>query len=240
MEVIVVKDYDAVSEKAFEVMKEVVTSKKAPVLGLATGSSPVGLYKNMIKDHEENGTSYADVVTFNLDEYVGIDRNHEQSYWTFMHENLFKGIDIKEENVHVPYGNTKADCEAYEKAMVDYSVDIQVLGIGANGHIGFNEPGTPFTEETHIVTLTEKTRQDNARFFEGDINKVPTHAITMGIATIMKAKKILLVATGENKADAIKAMVEGEPTPEWPASVLQNHQDVVVIVDEAAASKLSR
>ena len=117
MEVIVVKDYDAVSEKAFEVMKEVVTSKKAPVLGLATGSSPVGLDKNMIKDHEENGTSYADVVTFNLDEYVGIDRNHEQSYWTFMHENLFKGIDVKEENVHVPYGNTKADCEAYEKAM---------------------------------------------------------------------------------------------------------------------------
>ena len=124
MEVIVVKDYDAVSEKAFEVMKEVVTSKKAPVLGLATGSSPIGLYKNMIKDHEENGTSYADVVTFNLDEYVGIDRNHEQSYWTFMHENLFKGIDVKEENVHVPYGSTKADCEAYEKAMEDYSVDI--------------------------------------------------------------------------------------------------------------------
>lgn len=240
MEVIVVKDYDAVSEKAFEVMKEVVTSKKAPVLGLATGSSPIGLYKNMIKDHEENGTSYADVVTFNLDEYVGIDRNHEQSYWTFMHENLFKGIDVKEENVHVPYGSTKADCEAYEKAMEDYSVDIQVLGIGANGHIGFNEPGTPFTEETHIVTLTEKTRQDNARSFEGDINKVPTHAITMGIATIMKAKKILLVATGENKADAIKAMVEGEPTPECPASVLQNHKDVVVIVDEAAASKLTR
>ena len=149
-------------------------------------------------------------------------------------------IDVKEENVHVPYGSTKADCEAYEKAMEDVSVDIQVLGIGANGHIGFNEPGTPFTEETHIVTLTEKTRQDNARFFEGDINKVPTHAITMGIATIMKAKKILLVATGENKADAIKAMVEGEPTTECPASVLQNHKDVVVIVDEAAASKLTK
>ena len=240
MEVIIVKDYDAVSEKAFEVMKEVVTSKKAPVLGLATGSSPIGLYKNMIKDHKENGTSYADVRTFNLDEYVGIDRNHEQSYWTFMHENLFCGIDVKEENVHVPYGSTKADCEAYEKAMEDVSVDIQVLGIGANGHIGFNEPGTPFTEETHIGTLTEKTRQDNARFFEGDINKVPTHAITMGIATIMKAKKILLVATGENKADAIKAMVEGEPTTECPASVLQNHKDVVVIVDEAAASKLTK
>ena len=240
MEVIIVKDYDAVSQKAFEVMKEVVTGKKEPVLGLATGSSPIGLYKNMIKDHKENGTSYADVRTFNLDEYVGIPRDHEQSYWTFMHENLFSGIDVKEENVHVPYGDTKADSEAYEKAMEDVSVDIQVLGIGANGHIGFNEPGTPFDEETHIVTLTEKTRQDNARFFEGDINKVPTHAITMGIATIMKAKKILMVATGENKADAIKAMVEGEISTDCPASVLQNHKDVVVIVDEAAASKLSK
>ena len=240
MEVIIVKDYDAVSQKAFEVMNEVVTGKKEPVLGLATGSSPIGLYKNMIKDHKENGTSYADVRTFNLDEYVGIPRDHEQSYWTFMHENLFSGIDVKEENVHVPYGDTKADCEAYEKAMEDVRVENQVRGSGANGHIGFNEPGTPFDEETHIVTLTEKTRQDNARFFEGDINKVPTHAITMGIATIMKAKKILMVATGENKADAIKAMVEGEISTDCPASVLQNHKDVVVIVDEAAASKLSK
>ena len=238
MEVIVLKNYDEVSKKAFEVMKEVVANKKNAVLGLATGSSPIGLYQNMIKDHQENGTSYADITSFNLDEYVGIDRNHEQSYYTFMHENLFKGIDIKEENVHVPYGDTKADCDAYEKAMEDYSVDIQVLGIGANGHIGFNEPGTPFSETTHIVTLTEKTRQDNARFFENDINQVPTHAITMGIATIMKAKKILLVATGKNKADAVAAMVNTAPDVNCPASVLQNHPDVVVIVDEAAAAKL--
>ena len=139
MEVIVLKNYDEVSKKAFEVMKEVVANKKNAVLGLATGSSPIGLYQNMIKDHQENGTSYADITSFNLDEYVGIDRNHEQSYYTFMHENLFKGIDIKEENVHVPYGDTKADCDAYEKAMEDYSVDIQVLGIGANGHIGFQK-----------------------------------------------------------------------------------------------------
>ena len=238
MEVFVLKNYDEVSKKAFEVMKEVVANKKNAVLGLATGSSPIGLYQNMIKDHQENGTSYADITSFNLDEYVGIDRNHEQSYYTFMHENLFKGIDIKEENVHVPYGDTKADCDAYEKAMEDYSVDIQVLGIGANGHIGFNEPGTPFSETTHIVTLTEKTRQDNARFFENDINQVPTHAITMGIATIMKAKKILLVATGKNKADAVAAMVNKAPDVNCPASVLQNHPDVVVIVDEAAAAKL--
>ena len=238
MKVIVVKDYDAVSKEAFEVMKEVVTGKEDAVLGLATGSSPIGLYENMIQDHKENGTSYAKCQSFNLDEYVGIDRNHPESYWTFMHKNLFHGIDLPEDKVHVPYGNTKEDCEAYEKAMENVSVDIQVLGIGANGHIGFNEPGTPFNEETHIVELTEKTRSDNARFFDNDINQVPTHAITMGIATIMKAKKILLVATGANKADAVAAMVNGPVDPVCPASVLQNHADVVVIVDEAAAAKL--
>ncbi len=238
MKVIVVENYDEVSAKAFEVMHELVVNKPTAVLGLATGSSPIGLYKNMIKDHKENGTSYAQCQSFNLDEYVGLDRNHEQSYYTFMHENLFNGIDIKEENVHLPYGDTKEDCEAYERSMENVTVDIQVLGIGSNGHIGFNEPGTPFDEETHIVTLKEGTRKDNARFFENDINKVPTHAITMGIATIMKAKKILLVATGENKADAISAMVDGPISTDCPASVLQNHKDVVVIVDKAAASKL--
>ncbi len=238
MKVIIKKDYDEVSYAAFEVMKEVVTAKENAVLGLATGSSPIGLYQNMIKDHKENGTSYANCQSFNLDEYVGIDRNHSQSYWTFMHENLFYGIDLPEDKVNVPYGDTKEDCASYEKAMENVSVDIQVLGIGANGHIGFNEPGTPFSEETHIVELTEKTRSDNARFFEDDINNVPTHAITMGIATIMKAKKILLVATGANKADAVAAMVNGPVDPACPASVLQNHADVVVIVDEAAAAKL--
>ena len=240
MEVIVLKNYDEVSKKAFEVMKEVVANKKNAVLGLATGSSPIGLYQNMIKDHQENGTSYADITSFNLDEYVGIDRNHEQSYYTFMHENLFKGIDIKEENVHVPYGDTKADCDAYEKAMEDYSVDIQVLGIGANGHIGFNEPGTPFSETTHIVTLTEKTRQDNARFFENDINQVPTHAITMGIATIMKAKKILLIVNGEAKADIVAKAFFGPVTPEVPASILQLHPDVMIVADKAALSKVPK
>lgn len=238
MEVIVLKDYEEVSQKAFEVMKEIVANKPTAVLGLATGSTPIGLYERMIKDHEENGTSYKDCQSFNLDEYVGLPRDHKESYYTFMHKNLFHGIDIKEENVHLPYGDTKEDCAAYEKAMENVHVDVQVLGIGANGHIGFNEPGTPFDEETHIVTLTEKTREDNARFFDGDINQVPTHAITMGVATIMKAGKILLIATGANKADAVAAMINGEANPECPASVLQNHKDVVVILDEAAAAKL--
>ncbi len=238
MEVFVLKDYEEVSKKAFEVMKSVVSAKPDAVLGLATGSTPLGLYRNMIQDHQENQTSYAQCQSFNLDEYVGLPRAHKESYYTFMHTNLFSGIDIKEENVHLPYGDSKADCEAYEKAMENVHVDIQVLGIGGNGHIGFNEPGTAFDEETHIVTLTEKTRQDNARFFDGDINQVPTHAITMGIATIMKAGKILLIATGANKADAVAAMINKAPSTDCPASVLQNHKDVVVVLDEAAAAKL--
>lgn len=238
MKVIVVENYEEISQKAFEVMHELVSNKPAAVLGLATGSSPIGLYENMIKDHKENGTSYAACQSFNLDEYVGLPQSHPQTYYTFMHENLFDGIDIKEENVHLPYGNSAEECAAYEKSMENVTVDIQVLGIGSNGHIGFNEPGTSFDEETHIVTLKEGTRQDNARFFEDDINKVPTHAITMGIATIMKSRKILLVASGANKADAVAAMVNGPVNVECPASVLQNHADVVVICDKAAAAKL--
>ncbi|GJM58349.1 glucosamine-6-phosphate deaminase [uncultured Dubosiella sp.] len=238
MKIAVCENYDELSNKAFEVIKEQVVEKPDSVLGLATGSSPVGMYKDMIKDHKENGTSYKDVVTYNLDEYVGIDRNDPQSYYTFMNENLFSEIDIDPKNTHVPYGNTKEDCEKYEDSV--NGVDIQVLGIGQNGHIGFNEPGTPFDEPTHIVDLTENTREANARFFDNDIDKVPAQAITQGIGTIMKAKKILLVANGANKADAVKAMIEGPVSVECPASVLQNHPDVVVVIDKEAASKLSK
>ncbi len=238
MKIAVCENYDELSNKAFEVIKEQVVAKPDSVLGLATGSSPVGMYKDMIKDHKENGTSYKDVVTYNLDEYVGIDRNDPQSYYTFMNENLFSEIDIDPKNTHVPYGNTKEDCEKYEDSV--NGVDIQVLGIGQNGHIGFNEPGTPFDEPTHIVDLTENTREANARFFDNDIDKVPAQAITQGIGTIMKAKKILLVANGANKADAVKAMIEGPVSVECPASVLQNHPDVVVVIDKEAASKLSK
>ena len=238
--VIIVKDYEALSQEAFKVMKEVISSKERPVLGLATGSSPIGLYQNMIKDHQENCTCYKNVVTFNLDEYVGLPKDHSQTYYTFMHEQLFNGIEIPEENVHLPLGNgdLEKNCADYEKAMEDYQVDIQLLGIGANGHIGFNEPGTAFDSLTHIVTLKEKTRQDNARFFDPLGEEVPTEAITMGVATIMKAKKVLLVASGAGKADAIAAMINGPVTEDMPASILQNHSDVTVIVDEAAASKL--
>lgn len=238
MKVIITKDYDELSKEAFKVMKEVLDNNPAAVLGLATGSSPEGLYAEMVKDYKENGTSYKDVKTYNLDEYVDIDRNDPQSYYTFMNDHLFKPIDIDPANTHVPYGNNAEAAKEYDDQVK--GVDIQLLGIGQNGHIGFNEPGTPFDERTHIVELTESTRNANKRFFDNDINKVPTHAITQGIGTVMDAKKILLVANGEAKADAVKAMVEGPVDPACPASVLQNHPDVVVIVDEAAASKLSK
>lgn len=238
MKVIVTKDYDELSKEAFKVMKEVLDARPDAVLGLATGSSPEGLYAEMVKDHKENGTSYKDVHTYNLDEYVGIDRNDPQSYYTFMNDHLFSHVDIDPASTHVPYGSTAEDAKAYDDQVK--GVDIQLLGIGRNGHIGFNEPGTPFDERTHIVELTESTRDANKRFFDDDINKVPTHAITQGIGTVMDAKKILLVANGESKADAVKAMVEGPVDTACPASVLQNHPDVVVIVDEAAASKLNR
>lgn len=239
---IIIKDnYDEVSKAAFEVMKDIVR-KEHPVLGLATGSSPVGLYKEMIRDHKENGTSYADTISFNLDEYIGLPINHRESYYTFMHENLFNHIDIKEENIHVPLGDCEdpeASAKEYEDELKKHVVDIQVLGIGSDGHIAFNEPGCPFDSETHVMELTEQTRQDNARFFDGNINEVPTLAVTQGLASIMRAKKIILIATGANKADAVRDMIEGEKTVDCPASILQDHADVTIVLDKEAASKLS-
>lgn len=237
---IVCENYDEVSKEAFKVMKTVL-DKGNPVLGLATGSSPVGLYKEMIRDHKENGTSYKNILTWNLDEYVGIPRTHEQSYWTFMHENLFNFIDIPEENIHVPVGESEdeeAECVKYEESMKGHTVDIQVLGIGSDGHIAFNEPGTPFDSLTHLMDLTEQTRKDNARFFDNDINQVPKRSITMGLASIMRAKKIIVIATGENKAEAVYGMLKGPKTTDCPASILQDHPDVTVLLDKEAASKL--
>ncbi len=239
--VIRVKNYEELSKEAFKVMRACV--KPGAVLGLATGSSPIGLYKEMIKDHKENGTSYAEVSTYNLDEYVGLPLNHRESYYTFMHTNLFNELDIKEENIHVPsgLGDIEKKCVEYDEAVAKAGgVDIQLLGIGSDGHIGFSEPGTPFDQGTHVAVLAESTRIDNQRFFN-DLNETtPTQACTMGPKTIMTAKKILLVANGVNKADAIKAMLEGPVTEDCPASILQRHADVTVIIDEAAGSKLTK
>ncbi len=236
--VICVKDYERVSDIAFETMKPFL--KDGSVLGLATGSSPIGLYKRMIEDHKTNGTSYKNIYTFNLDEYVGLPLDHSESYWTFMHKQLFDHIDIDDSHVHIPsgLGDLEANAKAYDEAMDKMVVDIQVLGIGSDGHIGFNEPNTPFDETTHVTELTEQTRKDNARFFDPLGEEVPHQAITMGPANIMRAKNVLLVANGANKAQAIHDMIKGEVSEACPASILQRHPSVTVVVDEAAASML--
>ncbi len=241
IKVVICKDYEDVSDKAAEIMLDVVKSNPKAILGLATGSSPIGLYQRMIKDHKENGTSYAEITTFNLDEYIGLDRNHSQSYYTFMHQNLFDHIDIKKENVNIPStqgDDMQANCDAYNELLSNHSIDLQLLGIGSNGHLAFNEPGTPFDSVTQVVDLVESTIKDNARFFDYDMSKVPTQSITMGIKNIMDAKKILLVASGKNKAEAIYETVNGEVSTDCPASILQKHPDVTIVVDEEAASLL--
>ena len=234
-----VKDYEEASDKAFEVMKKFIEPGK--VLGLATGSTPLGLYQRMVKDHKENGTSYKQIKSFNLDEYVGLPITHPESYYAFMHRNLFDHIDIPEENTHVPSGlgeDLEAQARHYDEMIAESPVDVQLLGIGSDGHIAFNEPGTAFDSGTHVTDLAESTIKDNCRFFDNDITKVPTQAVTQGIGTIMKAKSILLIATGANKAQAVKDMMEGPIDEKCPASILQKHPDVTVIVDEAAASLL--
>ena len=240
MKVIVVKDYEEMSAKAFEVMADVVKNKPDAVLGLATGSTPIGLYKNMIKDHKENGTSYKAIRTVNLDEYAGLDYSSDQSYVYFMRSNLFDHIDIDLKNTNIENGKAvdrQAECDRYNALLEVMQQDIQVLGIGSNGHIAFNEPGTPFGSVTHIVDLAESTIKDNSRMF-ASIDEVPRQAFTMGLKNIMNAKKILILANGANKAKAVYGLVKGEVTESLPASVLQLHPDCIVIADEAAASLL--
>lgn len=238
MKVIIVKDYDEMSKEAFKVMHETVTGNPNAVLGLATGSTPIGLYKEMIKDHKENGTSYKNVKTANLDEYVGLDYSSDQSYVYFMRHNLFDHIDVDLNNTHIENGKAadkQAECDRYNALLETLVPDLQVLGIGSNGHIAFNEPGTPFDSVTHIVDLTESTIKDNSRLFER-IEDVPRQAFTMGLKNIMNAKKIIILANGANKAKAVYGLVKGEVTEEVPASILQRHDDCILVCDELAAA----
>ncbi len=240
--VIIADNYDQISSEAFRIVKKELQQEEHPVLGLATGSSPIGLYKKMIADHNVNGTSYKKVTTFNLDEYIGLPREHDQSYWTFMHENLFDQIGIPDQNVHMPSGeepDMNLECDRYERDLANYTIGVQILGIGSDGHIGFNEPGTPFDSVTHVAKLEESTRRDNSRFFEGDIDRVPEEAVTMGLASIMKAKKIVIIAYGKNKAQAVYGMIRGPKDPSCPASILQDHSDVTIILDREAAALIS-
>ena len=240
MKIYIEKDYDAMSKKAFEVIKEVVVNNPNAILGLATGSSPIGTYKNLVEDCKVNGTSYKTVRSVNLDEYVGLGEGDEQSYVTFMRENFFNHVDISLDNTNLPNGKAsdlQAECDRYNALLAKMPQDMQLLGIGSNGHIGFNEPGTAFDSVTHVVDLTESTIKDNSRLFNS-IDEVPRQALSMGVANILNAKKIVVVASGLNKADAVAKSINGEITEDVPASILQKHADVVWVLDEAAASKL--
>lgn len=243
MLVIVKESYDEISKEAAKIVAARLRRKPNLVLGLATGSTPVGLYKELIRMHKEEGLDFSKVVTFNLDEYIGLPPHHDQSYRYFMDVNLFNHINIDSRYIHVPNGmadDIEAHCEWYEEQIKKFGgIDLQILGIGANGHIAFNEPGSSLGSRTRIKTLTQQTIKDNARFFKS-IEEVPKYAITMGIGTIMEAKEIILLASGKNKADAIKAAVEGPIMAMCPASIIQMHRKAIVIVDKEAASKLSQ
>ena len=232
MKVIYLSKTEIAKEMA-QVFIDKVNENPSCVLGLATGSSPIGIYQNMIKAYQEGKVSFKDVTTFNLDEYLGLDGNHDQSYRYFMNHNLFNHIDINKDNTHVPSGFVTSDAEAAkydEKIALKGGIDIQLLGLGSDGHIAFNEPNTPFDTLTHIAELTEQTISDNARFFE-KIEDVLTKACTMGLKSIMNAKKILLIATGKSKAEAVNQLINGEVSEDWPCTILKNHPDVTIYVD---------
>ena len=241
MRIIVCDNYDLLSKKAAQIVGSQMILNPKSILGLATGSTPIGMYKNLIKMYEEGLIDFSKTTTFNLDEYYQLPINNDQSYHYFMDENLFNHININRENIHIPNGmadDIDAECVLYDKMIDDNGIDIQILGIGNNAHIGFNEPTINFNKGTHMVTLDESTREANARFFNS-LDEVPTKAITMGTGSIFKSKKILLLASGINKAEAIYNTVHGKVTPEVPSSILQFHKDVIIILDKEAASLLN-
>lgn len=230
-------NYQDMSRKAANILSAQIIIKPDCVLGLATGSSPVGIYDQLVEWYKKDDLDFSRVKTVNLDEYVGLDEDNPQSYHYFMKKNLFSRVNIDMNNVHVPEGTNpdiEGECLSYERAIESIGgIDMQLLGLGPNGHIGFNEPGECFTRKTHIVDLAESTIEANKRFFE-DASQVPRQAITMGIGTIMKAKKILMVVDGEKKAKVLKEALTGEVTPKVPASILQLHPDFTLVADDEA------
>ena len=241
MRIFIEKDYDAMSRRAATIIAAQIVAKPDCVLGLATGSSPVGTYKNLVAWNKQGDISFKEVRSVNLDEYYGLSGDHDQSYRYFMQTNLFDHVDIVPENTKVPNGlaqDPAAEGERYEALVASLGyADLQLLGMGRNRHIGFNEPCGEFPLITHLVDLTESTIEANARFF-ASADDVPKQALSMGIGTIMKARKILVVVSGEDKADAVAKAVQGPITPEVPASILQLHPDVTIVGDEAALSGL--
>lgn len=241
MKIIRVKDYEEMSEKASSCIIDRIKNLSSPVLGLATGSTPEGLYKHLIKKYYQEKVSFIHVTTFNLDEYIGLENTDRNSYHYYMNEKLFKHIDIPEGNTNVPNGmarDLEKESHDYEELIRNHNyIDVQILGLGENGHIGFNEPGTPFVSRTHTVTLQESTRVANARFF-ASMDDVPKKAITMGIDTIMESKEIILLVSGEKKAEALARLFNDGVSEDFPASILKKHNNVILIADELALKKL--
>ena len=241
MRMIKAKNYDDMSRKVANILSAHVILKPNSVLGLATGSTVIGTYKQLIDWYRKDDLDFDMVSTVNLDEYVGLDSTHEQSYRYYMNHNFFNHINILMSQTYLPDGKAKdivSECQSYEYKIKSLGgVDVQLLGLGHNGHIGFNEPDKAFEQTTHCVTLEENTRTANARFFS-NIDEVPTHAITMGIKTIMQAKQIVLAVSGADKAEILKKVLTGPVTPGIPGSILQMHPDVIVVADEAALSQL--
>lgn len=240
MRIICVKDYETMSQKAAQLVAAQMTLKPDSVLGLATGSTPEGMYAELVRFSNQKLIDFSRITSFNLDEYYGLSPEHPQSYHYYMNRHLFSKVPLRQEQTHIPNGLQKdaATCLAYDQAIQQAGgIDLQVLGIGTNGHIGFNEPDNKFEAQTHLVSLDTSTIEANARFFEHS-DEVPRQAVSMGIKTIFQAKKILLLASGSNKADAIHHTICGPITPTVPASILQLHPDVIVIVDHLAARKL--
>lgn len=238
MNIIICQTAHDVALHAYEIFKHQLKAYPNSVLGLATGSSPILLYEQLVLGYQNNEISFRDVTVMNLDEYVGLDHNHPQSYAAFMRKHLFDHVDIHPNNTHIPHGIAKDynhECNLYNELLDKHPRDIQLLGIGSNGHIGFNEPHTSFGSVTHLVKLKESTRKDNAIFFKSQ-EEVPTHAISMGIQNILESKRIVLIALGKKKAQAIFNMIHGPVDESCPGSILQNHPDVTLILDHEAAS----
>jgi glucosamine-6-phosphate deaminase len=241
MQVQTVDTYERLSDRAAEIVSAQIRGKPNSVIGFATGGTPGGLYKRLIREHRERGLDFSKIVSFNLDEYIGLGPDHSQSYHSYMWDHLFEHVNVNPSRMYIPDGladDMEQYCRWYERRIDEYGgIDLQILGIGANGHIGFNEPGASLASRTHITKLAQKTIEDNARFFT-DEEDIPRRAITMGIGTIMDADKIILLASGKNKADAIRATLEGPVTAMVPASVLQMHPEVTVLLDTEAAGAL--
>ena len=235
---LLVLEKNQIDEVVASLFIDTINNKPNCVLGLATGSSPVGIYKNLVKAYQEKKVSFKDVTTFNLDEYIGLEETHHQSYRYFMNDNLFNHIDIDKNKTHVPNGtNYEYDVENYDKEIEENGgIDLQILGIGSNGHIAFNEPGTPFDSLTHVVDLKESTIKDNSRFFNS-IDEVPKKSITMGLTSIIRAKKIVIIITGENKKEVLARLLTGKISEDLPASILHNHPDVTIYADYKAMGK---